>query len=222
LYYRLTNDNIQRITLPYTAEISLTQFENVKSASNGGFELIAKLSPTNAFDLTGNLNVYYKNISGDPALGLTATSGFAWNANLTANIKATKALSFQLRGDYQGPQVIPQGHANAIYGIDGGLRYDISKKLSFSVNGRDLLNSRKFTSSIMYDDPALNFATNQYSQRRWSTGVYIATLTYRFGSTGKPNKKEKKQQDQQQQDQDYPDDPNPAGNGGGGQPGGGR
>jgi outer membrane receptor protein involved in Fe transport len=217
LYYRLTNDNIQRITVPYTAEISLTQFENVKSASNAGYELIAKVSPSNVFDLTGNLNVYYKNIAGSPNLGLTSTSGFAWNANLTANIKATKALSFQLRGDYQGPQVIPQGRADAVYGIDGGFRYDISKKLSFSLNGRDLLNTRKFASSIMYDDEALNYFTNQYSQRRFSTGVYIATLTYHFGSTPKPNKKEKKQQDQQQQDQDNnPNDQNPAGDNGGG------
>jgi len=215
LYYRLTNENIQRITLPYTAEISLTQFENVKSASNAGYELIAKVSPSNAFDITGNLNVYYKNISGDPALGLTSTSGFAWNANLTANFKATKALSFQLRGDYQGPQVIPQGRADAVYGIDGGLRYDISKRFSFSLNGRDLLNTRKFTSSIMYNDRGLNFSTNQYSQRRWSTGVYIATLTYHFGRPAKPGKKEKKQDQQQDQDTN-PDDVNPAGNGGGG------
>jgi hypothetical protein len=86
-----------------------------------------------------------------------------------------------------------------------------------------VLNTRKFTSSIMYDDEALNFFTNQNSQRRFSTGVYIATLTYHFGSTGKPNKKEKKQQDQQDQDTN-PDEQNPAGNtggGGGGQTGGG-
>jgi hypothetical protein len=69
----------------------------------------------------------------------------------------------------------------------------------------------------MYDDEALNYFTNQYSQRRFSTGVYIATLTYHFGSTPKPNKKEKKQQDQQQQDQDNnPNDQNPAGDNGGG------
>lgn len=226
LYYRLTNDNIQRITIPYTAEISLTQFENVKSASNAGFELIAKESPTNSLDFTGNLNVYYKNIAGSPNLGLTSTSGFAWNANLTTNIKATKALSFQVRGDYQGPQVIPQGRADAVYGIDGGFRYDISKKLSFSMNGRDLLNTRKFASSIMYDNEALDYFTSQYSQRRFSTGVYIATLTYHFGKAGKPTKEKKKQdQQQQQQDQDAnPDDLNPAGNsggGGGGQTGGG-
>jgi outer membrane receptor protein involved in Fe transport len=210
LYYRLTNDNIQRIITPLTSEISLTEFENVKSASNAGYELIAKISPSNAFDLTGNVNIYYKNIDGDPALGLRATSGYAWNANLTANIKPFKKLGFQIRGDYQGPQVVPQGRADAVYGIDGGVRYDITKKLSFSVNGRDLLNTRKFANNVTYDNPALNYYSSQYSQRRFATGVYIATLSYRFGGAPGKNKKEKnKEKDQQQPDQDTPDDASP-------------
>lgn len=230
LYYRLTNDEIQRITSFWdnSSDITLTQFENVKSASNAGYELIAKVSPTNAFDLTGNLNVYYQNIDGDPTLHIKQSSGYAWNANLTANIKATKKLGFQIRGDYQGPQVIPQGKAYAVYGIDGGVRYDFTKKLSLSVNGRDLLNTRKFASEINYSNPDLSSYSNQYSQRRFATGVYIATLSYRFGSTGKPNRKQKKEdQQQQQQDQDMPDDipQNQNGNGGsqmgGGQQGGG-
>lgn len=217
LYYRLTNDNIQRIVSPVTSEISLTEFENVKSASNAGYELIAKLSPSNAFDLTGNVNIYYKNIDGDPALGLAATSGYAWNANLTMNIKPTKKLGFQIRGDYQGPQVVPQGRADAVYGIDGGVRYDISKKLNISINGRDLLNSRKFANDITYSNPALNYYSQQYSQRRFATGVYIATLSYRFGSTpGKQKKDKNKDQQQQQQDQDMPDDTNPQNQNGGG------
>jgi outer membrane receptor protein involved in Fe transport len=209
LYYRLTNDNIQRIIMPLTSEISLTEFENVKSASNAGYELIAKISPSNVFDLTGNVNIYYKNIDGDPTLGLTATSGYSWNANLTANIRPFKKLGFQIRGDYQGPQVVPQGRAYAVYGIDGGVRYDITKKLNFSINGRDLLNTRKFANNVTYDNPALNYYSNQYSQRRFSTGVYIATLSYRFGGTPGKNKKDKNK-DQQQPDQDTPDDANPA------------
>lgn len=224
LYYRLTNDEIQRINSFWNnTDITLTQFENIKSASNAGYELIAKISPSNAFDLTGNLNVYYQNIAGDPSLNIKQTTGFAWNANLTVNIKATKKLGFQLRGDYQGPQVIPQGKAYAVYGIDGGVRYDFNKKLSLSVNGRDLLNTRKFASAINYSNPDLGSYSNQYSQRRFATGVYVATLSYRFGSTGKPNKKQKKEDQQQQQDQDMPDDipQNQNGNGGGQMGGGG-
>lgn len=208
LYYRLTNDNIQQIRSFYNgdANISLTDFENVKSASNAGYELIAKISPSQVFDLTGNVNVYYKHIDGDPSLGLTTTSGWAWNGNLTANIKPLKALSFQIRGDYQGPQVVPQGKMYAMYGVDGGVRYDISKKLNVSVNARDIFNTRKYNSDIIYNTAAFN--SDQYTQRRWSTGIVLATISYRFGSNmQRPARKQKNQDQNQNQDQD---------NGGGG------
>lgn len=219
LYYRLTNDNIQQVRESYmgSPDISLTEYENVKSASNAGYELIAKLSPSQAFDLTGNLNVYYAHIDGDPALGLTTTSGYAWNGNLTANIKPVKSLSFQIRGDYQAPQVVPQGKMYAIYGVDGGVRYDISKKLNVSVNARDIFNTRKYNSDIQYNTPAFN--SYQYTDRRWSTGLVLATLSYRFGSNmQRPAARKQKNPDQNQnQDQDNGggDD---TGNGGAGGP----
>jgi len=108
-----------------------------------------------------------------------------------------KALSFQLRGDYQAPQVIPQGKMYAIYGLDGGVRYDISKKLNVSLNGRDILNTRKFDSEVQYNNPAFN--SYQYTQRRFGTSTILATIAYRFGSNMKPSRKEKTQ-DQQDQD----------------------
>jgi outer membrane receptor protein involved in Fe transport len=203
IYYRLTNDNIQQIRSFYmdNPDISLTDYENVKSASNAGYELIAKVSPAQIFDLTGNLNIYYRHIDGDPSLDLTTTSGWAWNGNLTANIKPVKALSFQLRGDYQGPQVIPQGKMYAIYGVDGGARYEVSKKLSLSVNARDIFNTRKYDSELLYDGPGFN--SDQYTQRRWSTGVVMATISYHFGSNiQKAARKQKNPDQNQNQDQD--------------------
>ncbi|WP_157740958.1 outer membrane beta-barrel family protein [Mucilaginibacter xinganensis] len=205
LYYRLTNGNIQRITTPLSPtnlDTTLTTFENIKSASNAGYELIAKVSPSAALDFTANLNVYYRHIDGDPALGLTTTSGYAWNGNLTGNYKPFKKLGIQLRGDYQGPQVIPQGKMKAMYGLDGGVKYDITKQLSFSGNVRDIFNTRKFRSDININTPY--FASNQVSERRFSTRTAIFTLAYRFGNNGIPQKRKK---DNQQQDQDNaPDD----------------
>ena len=215
LYYRLTNDNIQQIRTFYNdnPNISLTEFENVKSASNAGYELIAKISPSQIFDLTGNVNVYYKHIDGDPSLGLTTTSGWAWNGNLTANIKPVKALSFQIRGDYQGPQVVPQGKMYAMYGVDGGVRYDISKKLNVSINARDIFNTRKYDSEILYNTAAFN--SDQYTQRRWSTGIVLATISYRFGSNvQRPAHKQKNTDQNQNQDQDNGGGGDDTGNGG--------
>lgn len=232
LYYRRTNGVIQRITTPLTPtnlDTTLTTFENIESASNAGYELIAKLSPSSILDLTGNLNIYYRHLDGDPALNLVTTSGYAWNANLTGNIKPFKKLGIQIRGDYQAPQVIPQGRMRAMFGMDGGLKYDITKTLSFSGNVRDIFNTRKFRSDINYNTPYL--ASNQVSERRWATRTAIFTLSWRFGNNLPQQKRKDKKDNNQQQDQDnMPDDAGLQGgggnggnpNGGGGQPAGGQ
>jgi outer membrane receptor protein involved in Fe transport len=207
LYYRLTKDNIQQITLPLTTnnrDTTLTQFENLSSASNAGFELIAKLNVTSAIDFTANLNVYYRYIAADPVYELTQTSGYSYNGNLTANIKATKKLGFQLRGDYQGKQVIPQGYQKPIYGVDGGLKYDLTKKLSLSGNVRDIFNSRKYENSIVYNTPG--FSVSQLSQRRFGTRTALFTIAYRFGQSGSSRQQRDKNRDQQQNQDINPDE----------------
>ncbi|MDB4903952.1 MAG: hypothetical protein JWQ63_3233 [Mucilaginibacter sp.] len=221
LYYRLTYNNIQQITIPLTPtnqDTTLTQFENIKSATNAGYELIAKVSPTQQLDFTANVNVYYRSIQGDPALGLLSTSGYSWNGNITANIKPVKKLGIQIRADYQGPQVIPQGTMRAMYGVDGGIRYDLTKTLNLSVNSRDIFNTRHYVSDISYNTPS--FTSTQVSDRRFSTRVVLATLSYRFGNNG-ISQKRNKTKEQPQQEQDVPDESTPAPSSGGGQTGGG-
>jgi outer membrane receptor protein involved in Fe transport len=217
LYYRLTNGNIQRITTPLSPtnlDTTLTTFENLKSASNAGYELIARVSPSAVIDFTGNVNVYYRHIDGDAGLNIATTSGYAWNGNITANVKPVKKLGIQLRGDYQGPQVIPQGKMRAMYGVDGGVKYDLTKTLSLSGNVRDIFNTRKFRSDI--DINTAYFTSNQVNERRFSTRTAIFTLSYRFGNNGIPSKRKDKKDNNQQQDQDVmPDDNTSGGNGGG-------
>jgi len=213
LYYRLTLDNIQQITTPLTPknlDTTLTVYQNIKNATNAGYELIAKISPISLLDITANVNIYYKYIDGDPTYDIVTTSGYAWNGNVTANIKATKKLSVQLRGDYQSSQVISQGTQKAIHGFDGGARYEISKQVSLSANVRDIFNTRKYISDIDYNTPYLT--STQISDRRFNTRSGVLTLAYRFGNNGIPQKRnrDKNNQQQPQQDQDVPDDLTPA------------
>jgi outer membrane receptor protein involved in Fe transport len=214
LYYRLTNGNIQRITTPLSPtnlDTTLTTFENLKSASNAGYELIARVSPSSVIDFTGNVNVYYRHIDGDAGLNIATTSGYAWNGNITANVKPFKKFGIQLRGDYQGPQVIPQGRMRSMYGVDGGVKYDLTKTLSLSGNVRDIFNTRKFRSDI--DINTAYFTSNQVSERRFSTRTAIFTLSYRFGNNGLPSKRKDKKDNNQQQDQEaMPDDNTGGGN----------
>ncbi len=207
LYYRYTNNNIQQVRRPLTSSLTLTQFDNINSAANAGYELIAKVTASSKLDLTGNVNVFYRNIKGDPALFVQSTSGYAFNGNLTANIKPIKKLGIQLRGDYQGKQVIAQGFSKALYGLDGGIRYDITKTLNASVNARDIFNTRKFGSIIDNTGTAIPYTSESY--RRFATRTVMFTLAYRFGGSGSEQKRQKRDQDNG--GGGNPDDMNPGG-----------
>jgi outer membrane receptor for ferrienterochelin and colicin len=207
LYYRYTNNNIQQVRTPLSSTITLTQFQNVNSAANAGYELIAKVTASSMLDLTGNVNVYYRNIKGDAALFVQSTSGYAFNGNLTANIKPVKKVGIQIRGDYQGKQVIAQGYSKALYGFDGGVRYDATKTLNVSVNARDIFNTRRFGSIIDNTGTAIPYTSESY--RRFATRTVMFTVAYRFGNS--------EQKRQQKRDQDNgngnPDDMNAGGGG---------
>ncbi len=190
IYYRYTLNNIQQVRTPFSTSQTLTRFENINSAANAGYELIAKLTPSTKFDVTGNVNVYYRNIKGDLALNVPSASGYAFNTNVTANLKPIKKLGIQLRGDYQGKQVNAQGYTRPVYGFDGGLRYDITNKLNASFNVRDIFSTRKFGSIIDNTDTAFPYTSESY--RRFSRRTYGFTLSYRFGSNGADQQKRKK------------------------------
>lgn len=209
LYYRLTNDNIQQIRTPIDSVTTRLHFENVTQAQNSGFELIAKVNATNALDLTANTNVYYRYLQGVPTLGLNTSSGFAWNANLTANYKPVKSIGIQIKGDYIAPQVISQGRQRAMAGLDAGIKYDITKAVSLSGNVRDAFNTRKFGSII--DNNLGTTSVHSESVRRFQSRTYSVTLSYRFGSTPGDAGNKKKKKDGSPDDNNGGDDGNGAG-----------
>jgi outer membrane receptor protein involved in Fe transport len=217
LYYRLTNDDIQQIRTPLNSSVTLLRFQNITNAQNGGFELIAKVSATQSIDITANVNAYYRYLQGIPALNLPTSSGYAWNANLTANLKPLKKLGVQLRGDYQAPQVITQGRQRAMYGLDGGLKYDVTKALNVSANVRDAFDTRKFGSII--DNTLGAYPYHSESVRRFQSRVILFTVAYRFGSSPDDVKKKKKDKTKEPNPDDpsaNPDDPTTGGGMGGG------
>lgn len=212
IYYRLTNDNIERIRVPLTATVNEMTYANIANTQNAGFELIARVNATQNIDVTANVNAYYRYLQGDISRGLAPSSGYAWNANLTANLKPIKKLGIQLRGDYQAPQVITQGHQRAMAGLDAGLRYDITKKLNISGNVRDVFDSRKWGSII--DNTLGRYPYHSESVRRFQSRVMVFTLGYHFGSMPDNSRKDrKKDNNNNSDDMGNPDD---AGNGGGG------
>ena len=147
-------------------------------------EIVGKNRFFGKLDLTTTLNMYYykleafdfimpngENLHGD------ASEDFSWNLRMMASMGLPKAWSVQVTGMYNAKSVIAQGYRTPNYGLDAGIRKQFAGgKWSFSLNGRDLLNSRRFH-SVKWGDNFYQDSSNFRGGR--SIG---ATLTYSFGN----------------------------------------
>ncbi|MBB6499793.1 TonB-dependent receptor domain-containing protein [Pedobacter cryoconitis] len=188
-YIRQTNDLIQRVrSVPDADGVVITTPLNLTKDLSSGLEFIAKVDVVKAWNFTANVNVYHSKIDAVPAYNIAGNSGFSWNANLTNNFVLPYNITLQIRGDYSSSQVQAQGTRKAMYGIDGGAKYDFkNKKASLSLNVRDIFNTRKWGSTTQDANTIVDF------QRYQQGPVGNLTFSYRFGKTSfmkKPKKTE--------------------------------
>ncbi|MBQ2969772.1 MAG: TonB-dependent receptor [Bacteroidaceae bacterium] len=183
-YYRTTDDIMQRISY-MDGGIMYSTSDNVAQSLSSGVEIVGKNRFFGKLDLTTTLNMYYykleafdfimpngQNLHGD------ASEDFSWNLRMMASMGLPKAWSVQLTGMYNARSVIAQGYRAPNYGLDAGIRKQFAGgKWSLSLNGRDLLNSRRFHSVKWVDGEFYQDSSNFRGGRRIS-----ATLTYSFGN----------------------------------------
>lgn len=182
-YYRTTDDIMQRISYMEDG-IMYSTSDNVAQSLSSGVEIVGKNRLFGKLDLTTTLNMFYykldefnfilpngANLHGD------ASEDFSWNLRMMGTIGLPKAWSLQVTGMYNAKSVIAQGYRAPNYGLDAGVRKQFAGgKWSFSLNGRDLLNSRRFHSKKWGDD-FYQDSSNFRGGRQIS-----GTLTYSFGN----------------------------------------
>lgn len=191
-YYRTTHDVIEGISY-LQGEVMYSTSENVAKSQSAGVEVVVKNKLfKNILDLTTTVNCFYYKLDGfsymmegvDQPITGEGDKDFSWNAKMIANVMLPYSISLQVTGSYNAKKVIAQGYRKANYTLDAGLRKSFfNKKLSLSVNARDLLDSRKWhtiTSGSGFEQDAKN----------WRGGRKIGfTLTYSFGNMrARPNK----------------------------------
>lgn len=195
VYYRQTNDVIQRIRYELDGGINLTIPQNLTSAKNSGVELIGKFDVSKKWNLTSNFNLYHRKIEGVAAFGTTDVDGLTYNANITNNFTLPYNITLQLRADYRSNEVTAQGTFKAMYGFDAGAKMDLmNKKASLSFNIRNLFNTRKF--QMEYDTRNAQNNTGSFIEfsRMRAGNMGSLTFSYRFGKTDFSQKKKKTQE----------------------------
>ncbi|WP_205511414.1 outer membrane beta-barrel family protein [Longitalea arenae] len=197
IYFRNTQGDITR----YSDTISAEQFERLNNAAidpsailstfvnaqyqnRWGAELTLQQKLGQQLDITPTVDMQYKKVVSNINNTDLSNEGFNIEAKLIINYRvAAKSAfwnkwSFQATGEYESPEVVPQGKRKEMYGIDLGLRKEFLKnKATFTFNVNDLFNSRK--RGIISDTESFY----QDAYRRWNVRSFRVTLTYKFGKT---------------------------------------
>ena len=182
-YYRTTDDIMQRISYLENG-IMYSTTENVAQSLSSGVEIVGKNRFFGKLDLTTTLNMYYYKLDAfdfmykGNSLHGDASEDFTWNLRMMGTMGLPKAWSLQVTGMYNAKSVIAQGYRAPNYGLDAGVRKQFAGgKWSLSLNGRDLLNSRRFHSIKWVDGEFYQNSSNFRGGRQLS-----GTLTYSFGN----------------------------------------
>lgn len=189
-YYHTTDDVIQRISYQNYDNVMYSTYENVARSQSAGMELVAKNRLFRVVDLTSTVNLYYYKLDGFgfmPEGAQTAVTGdveedFSWNARIIANVSLPASISLQLTGNYNSRRVVAQGYRRPNYSVDAGLRKSfLGRKLSLSINARDIFKSRKWKT-------VTSGSGFRQSSENWRGGRYVGfTLTFNFGNMNHNN-----------------------------------
>ena len=202
-YLRTTSNMTNRISyierdMNTETDVMYSTWANVADETNSGVEIVLKDNFFRIIDLTTTVNLYNNHISAweyyfrTPSGNTVKLTGdkqnsFAWSIRAMAGVKLPWSLSFQANGGYNSSMLTAQGSRQGGWSVDIGLRKNW-KDWSFSVNCRDLFDSRKFKSTTY--GPGYS----QYSER-WRGGRTVRfTIKYSFGNMGA--KKDKNNQDE--------------------------
>lgn len=186
-YLRTTSGMMNRISF-LEDNVMYSTWANVADQTNSGCEIVLKNNFFRVLDLTTTVNLYNNHISGWTYKFLTENNNyvdlsgdkqdsFAWSVRAMAGVKLPWQLSFQANGGYNSRQLTAQGSREGGWSVDIGVRKNLGN-WSFSLNCRDLFDSRRFKSTTY--GPGYS----QYSER-WRGGRTLRlTIKYSFGNMG--------------------------------------
>lgn len=189
-YYRPTTDVIQNVKYN-VGDVIYSTNENVAKSQSAGVELILKDKLFRILDLTTTVNAYYYKLDGFnyEINGQTVTGesdeNFSWDARMLASLILPYDISFQATGNYRSRSVITQGYRKPSASLDLGLRKSFfNKKLTLSVNCRDVFNSRRWKNYTETD------SFDRY-QENWRDPKVNFTLTWNFGNMNSKKKSQR-------------------------------
>ncbi|MBV6641408.1 MAG: TonB-dependent receptor [Cyclobacteriaceae bacterium] len=147
VYYRYTDQLIQRVTLPPNELLqTVTIPYNAGISRAVGVEVNVSQDFTEWYRLSGNVNFYRQESNG--VLGDTLrldAKAVTLSSRINNNFTLSDRLTAQMNFWYRAPEQRAQGRRLSMSSLDLGLSYDVfNNNGTISLNVRDLFNTRKY------------------------------------------------------------------------------
>ncbi|HEX7413293.1 MAG TPA: outer membrane beta-barrel protein, partial [Bacteroidia bacterium] len=168
--------------------ILVNTYQNGKDKLVYGFDNTLKFTPVKNLDLMANANIFYTNITYLSGTQQITNNGYSWTGKGSISYKFPGNFTLQLNGNYQAPQILPQGTTRTVEYMDATISKNLKQKLIFTLLLSDVFNSKR---------NGTNYNTPDYIQqlsRRRETRYLKFTLMYMFGKMDSSLFKKMKQQ----------------------------
>jgi hypothetical protein len=177
VYTRYTADVITSYAtpLPTDTTILLNTFVNGSHEMTGGWENVLKIEPFQGFQFTLSGLLQYTNVALNAAQGGARNEGTNWEAKALVSYRFLKDWTIQLNGEYESPEITPQGRRMEQYYMDASLSHDFNKRLTGVVSVSDVFYTNRWGNIL--DTPYLY----QENFRRREQRFIRFTLTWKFG-----------------------------------------
>jgi outer membrane cobalamin receptor len=173
VYYRVSDNKIERVRSVYDDNITLRRPENVGTDYALGWEMMidAEMARFWNLGLTGNLYDY--RVKGVIEGQEYERQSFNWSTRLNNTFKITSSLQVQLTGRFISPSVSSQGRREGFFMTDMAIRKDfMDRMLSLTLQVRDLFDQARYE----YESKGTGF----YTRREFNRESPIVMLNARL------------------------------------------
>jgi outer membrane receptor protein involved in Fe transport len=162
IFYKQTNNVINRIISVSDSGVSLMTFENLAKAESYGIEFILTGNILKWWNINGNFS-YFKTIISGGANGELDNNSYNWSTKFMTSMSFPKIIDVQISYNYSGKILTAQGSLEPFQSMDIAMKKDfMQKKVSLSLRVSDIFNTMKFA----YNSSGTGFITNFVRKKR--------------------------------------------------------
>ncbi|MBN2395645.1 MAG: TonB-dependent receptor family protein, partial [Candidatus Atribacteria bacterium] len=162
LYYRVTNNRMERIRSVYAEKITLNTIDNVGKDYSLGAEFLVNIDPIGFWNVNLMGNLYNYKIEGVLYNAPFSQESFNWRLRINNILKFGKDTQIQLNASYNSPSVTAQGRREGFLTTDLAFRQDfLGDFLTLTLQIRDLFG----TSNHEFTSEGIDFYKYNYFER---------------------------------------------------------